>query len=62
MVFSENTVFGKRRAYHSGLMVLPVSADNVFAKSLLWKRGIVMGVDMLPAKMQGQNGHQLIVL
>ncbi len=50
VVFSQGSVFGKRRGYHVGIMIVPNHAENVFLKSKLWTRGVISEVDMLPRK------------
>lgn len=45
--FQDDTVFGKRKSYHDGLLVSH-DGDNVFHEGKLWRRRFVEGVEMLP--------------
>lgn len=50
MVFSEGSVFGKRKGFHSGLMILANNPENIFYKSKLYTKGLITDVVMLPRK------------
>jgi hypothetical protein len=45
--FKDDTTYGKRKAYHDGLLVSH-NGENVFHEGKLWRRRFVEGVEMLP--------------
>ena len=48
ILFKRSTVYGKRKAYHDGLLVTAANCVNVFHDGDLWKHGGAEDVDMLP--------------
>jgi hypothetical protein len=50
IIFKEDSIYGKRAGYHTGLMIVPTCPENPFTKSALWKRGVVHDVEMLARK------------
>jgi hypothetical protein len=49
--FKEATIYGQRKGWVDGFAVV-ANHDNVYRKSMLWRRGVVHDVDMLPRKEQ----------
>ena len=47
VAFSDESIYGKRKAYHDGLLVTCQATDNVFHDSKLWRRRFAQGVEML---------------
>ena len=50
LIFRDDSIHGKRRGFHQGVMVTAGSKDNIFTKSRLWRRGLVQNVAMLPRR------------
>lgn len=46
--FDPTTVYGSREGFASGLVIVSKDKANYFAKSTVWKSGVVYGVGMLP--------------
>jgi hypothetical protein len=50
MLFKSESVYGIRKGFHDGFLVMAADKGNIFRTGSLWRRGIVENIEMLARK------------